>query len=418
MRIAIVGTGIAGLTAAHHLRREHEITVFERHGQAGGHANTIVVDDGGRELGLDTGFLVYNERTYPNFTRLLRELNVATQPSEMSFSVHCTACATEYSSRGLGGVFARRDQLLRPSFHHMLGEIARFNRRARAALAAGRLTGTLGDFLREHRFSRELVRHYAAPMVGAIWSSTTASAAGMPLSLFLRFFAHHGLLSVRGQPQWRTITGGSHRYVQTLTAGFRDRIRLRTPVRQVRRLRDGIELRTAGTVERFDKVVVAAHADEALALLADPSDAERGVLATLCYQENEAVVHTDRSVLPRSRRAWASWNYHTDDCARTGEPVRMTYHLNRLQHFSAAADYCVTLNDSGRIAADRIIHRIRYAHPCYGADTPAAQRRLQELNGERHTYYCGAYLANGFHEDGVVAGLAVVRSLAAARQAA
>ncbi len=419
MKIAIVGTGIAGLTAAYHLHRDHDITVFEQGDHVGGHANTVVVPTEAGEIGLDTGFLVYNEATYPSFTSLLRELEVATHPSEMSFSVQCRRCAVEYSARSVRGLFARPDQLFRPRFHRMLVEVLRFNRLGQAALRESHAGhGTLGAFLRHHRFSREFVRHYATPMASAIWSSTTADSERFPLHFFLRFFEHHGLLSLSNQPQWRTITGGSRQYVAALTRGFRDRIHLRQPVRAVRRRAGGVELQVDGQQATFDQVILAAHANQALALLDDPSDAEVRALTALPYQRNEAVLHTDTRLLPQSRHAWASWNYHMDDCEHLEAPLPMTYYLNCLQRIESPTSYCVTLNDTGTIAPDRVLRRIAYEHPLYGADSLAAQQRLRALNGERRTFYCGAYLGYGFHEDGVKAGLDVVRALQSTRQAA
>jgi predicted NAD/FAD-binding protein len=420
MKIAIIGTGIAGLSAAHYLHPEHEITVFEQNGYAGGHANTVTVRDGEGEVALDTGFLVYNERTYPNFTRLLKELQVATQPSSMSFSMQCRRCRIEYCSHTVRGLFARSEQIFRPRFHRMLFEIWRFHRLASQWLAApDRDEATVGDFLRRRGFSQELVRHYVTPMASAIWSATTADAEHLPLEFFLRFFDNHGLLSVSKQPQWRTISGGSRRYVEALTRRFADRLHLNRPVRAVWRLANGVHLSLAdGSTLAFDRVVIAAHADQALRLLADASEAEVQALRALRYQRNEAVLHTDARSLPRNRNTWASWNYHMDDCEQLDAPLPMTYYLNSLQRLESSTPYCVTLNDQGHIAPQKILRRIPYEHPVYTQSSLRAQRLLEDLNGARRTYYCGAYLGYGFHEDGVVSGLAVVRSLEASREAA
>jgi len=420
MKIAIVGTGISGLTAAYHLCDSHDITVFEQNSYVGGHANTVVVRDGEREIGLDTGFIVYNEQTYPHFTRLLKALGVATQLSEMSFSVQCNGCALEYCGRSLRGLFARGDQFFRPRFYRMLWEILRFNRLGaevlRRPIPAER---TLGDFLCQHGFSREFVRHYVTPMASAIWSMSTADAGAFPLEFFLRFFANHGLLSVAKQPEWRAIAGGSRRYVRALTRPFADRIRLNWPVRWVRRHAGGVELGFDGGVRQsFDTLVLAAHADQALAMLTDPSDAEGRALSALRYQQNEAVLHTDHRLLPRNRRAWASWNYHMVDCERIDAPLPMTYYLNCLQRLEAERSYCVTLNDRGRIRPECVIERIPYEHPLFTSESLKAQAALKRLNGQRHTYYCGAYLGFGFHEDGARAGLAAAQALVAGRAAA
>jgi predicted NAD/FAD-binding protein len=371
MKIAIVGTGIAGLTAAHYLHPEHEITVFEKASHIGGHAHTIAVRDGQREIALDTGFLVYNENTYPNFTRLLHELRVATQPSTMSFSVQCRRCKVEYCGHTLRGMFARADQIFRPRFHRMLFEIVRFNRLAAAWLRSPRREPTtLGSFVRAHGLSRDFLRHYVTPMASAIWSATTADAERFPLEFFLRFFENHGLLSLANQPQWRTITGGSREYVKALTRRFADRIHVHRPVRTIRRLAAGVRVTTHdGVTLAFDKVVIGAHADQALRLLADPSDAETRALRTLRYQQNDAVLHTDTRLLPKNRRAWASWNYHMDNCERLEAPLPMTYYLNSLQAIDSPTAYCVTLNDRGRIDPKRIIRRIPYEHPVASAFT-------------------------------------------------
>jgi len=420
MRIAIVGTGVAGLTAAYQLHREHELTLFERAAHVGGHANTVVVADGGRELGLDTGFLVYNEVTYPHFTRLLRDLDVPTQSSEMSFSVQCAGCRVEYGLHSLRGLFARPDQIVRPRFHRMVFEILRFNRLGRAWLESPtHQAQTLGEFVAANRLSRDFLRHYITPMVSAIWSASTADAERLPLAFFLRFFANHGLLTATGQPQWRTVTGGSRRYVAALTRPFADRIRTQCGVAAVRRTAAGVEVKPAGgDWLAFDRLILATHSDQALRLLADPDPAEAAALGALRYQRNDAVLHTDPRVLPRNRHAWASWNYHMGDCRELGTAVPVTYLLNRLQRLDTPTQYCVTLNDAGQVDPARVLERIPYEHPVYTTESLAAQDALRERNGTRQTYYCGAYLGSGFHEDGVKAGLEVARALAAQRKAA
>lgn len=420
MRIAIVGTGVAGLTAAYHLHREHDLTIFERAAHVGGHANTVLVEDGGRELGLDTGFLVYNEVTYPNFTRLLRVLDVPTQPSEMSFSVQCARCRIEYGLHSLRSLFARPGQIVRPRFHRMLFDILRFNRLGRAWLASpAREQQTLGELVAANHLSRDFLRHYVTPMVSAIWSASTADAERLPLELFLRFFDNHGLLTTHGQPQWRTVTGGSRRYVAALTRPFADRIRNGCGVDAIRRTAHGVAVKPAGgDWLDFDRVIIATHSDQALQLLTDPDPTEAAALGALRYQRNDAVLHTDTRVLPRNGHARASWNYHMADCRERGAAVPVTYYLNRLQRLDSATHYCVTLNDAGRIDPARVLQRIPYEHPVYTTASLAAQHSLRERNGARHTYYCGAYLGSGFHEDGVTAGLAVAAALTRKRQAA
>ena len=420
MKIAIVGTGISGLTAAHRLAVDHDVTVFEKHHYAGGHSNTIAVEENGKELGLDTGFIVYNERTYPNFTRLLAELGVRTQTSEMSFSASCRRCAIEYSGSGLRGLFANPNHLFRPAHYRMLFDILRFNREGPAALDDARLKDvTLGEFLRARRYSDGFARHYILPMGGAIWSADLATFEEFPLLYFLRFFQNHGLLSVNDHPEWRTVSGGSRSYVAAITAGLRDRLRLSTPVRAIRRGPKAVELTLEdGSKLNFDRVVIATHSNQALRLLADPSEAERRSLDAIRYQPNEAVLHTDARMLPQRRRAWASWNVHLHDCTRRGAPLSMTYSLNHLQRLTTATRYCVTLNDHGSIDAGSILRRIDYDHPVYTHATLAAQQTIAALNGERGTFYCGAYLGYGFHEDGVRSALEVVRELGEARAAA
>jgi predicted NAD/FAD-binding protein len=398
MKIAVIGAGIAGNVAAHRLHREgHEVTVYEAGSHIGGHTHT-------HELGghaVDTGFIVYNERTYPNFTRLLRELGVASQPSSMSFSVRNEASGLEYNGSTLNGLFAQRRNLLRPSFHRMLADILRFNREAPGILESGEET-TLGDYLAGRRYSAPFVRDYLVPMGAAIWSTDPGRMLGFPARFFVRFFANHGMLSVNDRPQWRVIRGGSARYVEALVAPFRDRIRLATPVRSVRR--------TSGAVivdgERFDHAFVACHSDQALALLADPSPLERAVLGAIRYQENEAVLHTDTALLPRARRAWAAWNYHV--LRGAGGRVALTYNMNILQGLRSRETYCVTLNRTGDIQPGRILKRLTYHHPLFTPGALAAQARQRELNGPLRTYYCGAYWRFGFHEDGVVSALAAL----------
>jgi uncharacterized protein len=420
MKIAIVGSGISGLTAAHHLAREHDVSLFEKEQRPGGHSNTLSVVDDGRELGIDTGFIVYNERTYPSFTRLLAELGVATQPSEMSFSASCRGCDVEYSGSGLRGLFANPRALLRPSHLRMLLEILRFNREGAASLEdRGLEQQTLGEFLRGRAYSQSFIRHYVLAMGGAIWSADLATFEEFPVLYFLRFFHNHGLLTVSDHPEWRTVSGGSRRYVAAITQALGERLRLSTPVRSIRRAPSHVELALEdGSRHAFDRVVVATHSNQALHLLADPSETERRALGAIRYQPNEAVLHTDERLLPRRHAAWASWNVHLVDCGRRGAPLTMTYSLNHLQRLTTKRRYCVTLNDPGRIAPERILERIDYDHPVYTHATLEAQQAIRATNGARGTFYCGAYLGYGFHEDGVRSALDVVRDIDERRAAA
>jgi uncharacterized protein len=413
VKIAIVGSGIAGLVAARGLSLAHELEVFEAGSHIGGHTHTHELELGAWRGCVDTGFIVFNERTYPNFCALLRELGVAWQASDMGFSVRVERSGLEWNGRNLDTLFAQRSNLLRPSFHRMVRDVLRFAREARTLLDEGPEL-TLGAWLDERRYSREFVEHYLVPMGAAIWSSGAAAMREFPARFLARFFHNHGMLAVEGRPQWLTVRGGSARYVEALVAPFADRVHVNTPVRAVRRDGDGVELvLRGGETRRFDHVVIAAHSDQALAMLADASRAEREILGALRYQENEAVLHTDERLLPRLRKCWASWNYHVlDDAGRTHpQRVALTYWMNRLQALDAPANVCVTLNRGEAVDPRRVLKRITYHHPQFTREAVAAQARWSEINGARNTWFCGAYWRFGFHEDGVVSGLRVVDAL-------
>jgi predicted NAD/FAD-binding protein len=407
MRIAIIGSGIAGNVAAHHLHREHDIAVFEAGGHAGGHTHTHDIDLDGRRYAVDTGFIVFNDRTYPNFIGLLDELGVASQESSMSFSVRDEASGLEYNGTTLNTLFAQRRNLLRPSFLGMVREILRFNREAPALLEKAEAGLTLGAFLEQGGYGRRFVDHYLVPMGAAIWSTDPQRMLGFPARYFVRFLHNHGMLSIDDRPVWRTIRGGSREYVRRLTAHFAARIRLRTPVRGLRRFDSHVVVETDRGAERFDAAFLACHSDQALALLHDPTSPEREALGAIGYQENEAVLHTDTRLLPRTRLAWAAWNYHVP--ARPMARVALTYNMNILQRLQATQTFCVTLNRSEAIDPARVLKRIVYHHPLYTPAAVAAQGRQRELNGARRTYYCGAYWRFGFHEDGVVSALEALR---------
>lgn len=407
MKVAIVGTGVAGNTVAYRLRRAHEVTVFEAADYIGGHAHTVNLELGGERYAVDTGFIVFNDRTYPRFTALLGELGIESQPTSMSFSVSCERTGLEYNGTSLAALFADRRNLVRPKFYRMLADIVRFGRDATAFLEVGDDVSTLRDFLGEHRYSRELVEHYVVPMTAAIWSAPPGRALEMPARFLFRFFVNHGMLSIDDRPQWRTVLGGSARYVDALVAGHRGRIRTRCAVTAVTRQRHGVTVRTHDAEpELFDAVFLACHSDEALSLLTDASSLERDVLGAIRYQRNDAVLHTDERLLPRCRRAWASWNYRVAGSAEVPQPV--TYHMNALQRLSAPAELCVTLSDGGRVAPQRVLARYQYEHPVFDAAAVAAQARHGEIDGAKRTYFCGAYWRNGFHEDGVVSALRAV----------
>jgi predicted NAD/FAD-binding protein len=407
MKIAIVGSGIAGNVAAHRLHREHDITVYEAASHVGGHSHTHDVELGGRHYAVDTGFIVFNARTYPRFIALLDELGVASQDSSMSFSVRDERSGLEYNGTSLNALFAQRRNLLRPSFLGMVRDILRFNREAPALLDEPGGELPLGELLERGRYGRAFVEHYIVPMGAAIWSTDAGSMLDFPARLFVRFLHHHGMLSVDDRPVWRTVRGGSARYVERLVAPFRDRIRLRTPVQRVQRLPGGVIVQPLGApAQRYDALFLACHSDQALALLADASPAEREVLGAIPYQRNEAVLHTDARLLPRRRLAHAAWNYHVlPDRSR---PVALTYHMNILQRLDAPRPLLVTLNRTDEIDPARVIERITYHHPLYTPASVAAQARHREIDGVRDTYFCGAYWRNGFHEDGVASALEAV----------
>ena len=405
MRIAVVGSGVAGLVTARLLHPAHEVTVFEADTRIGGHVHTWNLVSGGRAWSVDSGFIVYNERNYPLFTRLLAELGVATQPSTMSFSVRSDRAGLEYNGASLRGLFAQPRNAVRPSYLRMLADVLRFNREAPQAMRTGAAGAALGEYLDGHRYSRAFREHYLLPMASAIWSMPQDRVLEMPTAFLVRFFANHGLLTVDGRPQWRVIQGGSRRYVEALVAPFRDRIRTATPVRRLARFPDRVEVNGA----TFDRVVLACHSDQALALLADPTPAERAILGDLPYQVNDAVVHTDTGVLPRARAAWGSWNYLVTGSA--DQPATVTYNMNILQSLAASETFCVTLNAAVPIAADRVLGRVRYHHPLYTPASVRAQARRGAISGVHRTHYCGAYWGNGFHEDGVRSAHDVAREV-------
>jgi predicted NAD/FAD-binding protein len=403
MRIAIVGTGIAGNVAAYKLRKDHEITVYEASSYVGGHTNTIDVQAGDRSVAIDTGFIVFNDRTYPNFIELLDEIGQESQPSVMSFSVSSGDGGLEYSGSGLNALFAQRRNILRPPFFRMIRDILRFNSEAMATLPVEDDGQTVGEYLLRHGYSHEFMNDYLVPMAAAIWSAEPVAIKDMPLHFLVRFFDNHGLLQLKDRPVWRVIKGGSREYVKRLVAGHQDRIRLDSPVRRVIRYATGVEIITdRHGSEWYDAVFLACHSDQALAMLDEPTPAERDVLGAIRYQDNEAVLHTDASVLPQRRRTWAAWNYHipTDPHRH----VAVTYNMNMLQGLDCDQQYCVTLNNDRQIDPAQVIRKIQYQHPVFSREGVAAQRRQVELNTER-TYYCGAYWRNGFHEDGVVSAL-------------
>ena len=405
MKIAVVGAGVSGLVSAWILSREHDVTVFEADDRIGGHTHTVSVDAHDGRHAVDTGFIVFNDRTYPNFVKLLAKLGVASQPSDMSFSVQCARTGLEYNGTSLDTLFAQRRNLFRPSFHRMLRDVLRFHREAPSILEAGVET-TLGAWIDAQRYSREFVDHYIVPMGAALWSADPRTMLEVPARWFVRFFANHGMLSVNERPVWRVVRGGSHRYVEALIAPLAGRIHMKSPVASIRRHADGVDVTVAGRgASRFDHVVVAAHSNQALRMLADPSDAEREVLGAIPYQTNETALHTDVAMLPRRAKARASWNYHLP--RERSAFATVTYDMNRLQGLGARDRYCVTLNRTADIDPSRVLRNLSYEHPVYTTRGVAAQARRDDVNGARRTWYCGAYWGFGFHEDGVASALAV-----------
>jgi predicted NAD/FAD-binding protein len=415
MRVAIIGAGVSGLVCAHRLHSEHDVVLFEASDRAGGHANTVRVETEGGAYDIDTGFIVFNDRNYPNFERLLDELDVGTQSSLMSFGVS-DGGDFEYNGASPNGLFATRSQMFKPSFHRMIADLVRFNRDARELLASEE-NPSLREWLAAGGYSRAFVERLIVPQAAAVWSADPAQMWSFPARFLVEFFDNHGMLGFRDRPRWRTVTGGSRRYVEALTRPWRDRLRLSTPVTEITRHPDHVTVASRESEpERFDAVVIATHSDQALALLGDPSERERELLGAIPYQDNEAVLHTDRSLLPRRRRAWASWNYHLD--AGVAGPCTVTYHMNRLQSLRADREFCVTLNRTAVVDPERIIRTIQYAHPVYTSAGVAAQSRYHEISGRNRTHYCGAYWGWGFHEDGVKSALRVVREIGARRMEA
>jgi uncharacterized protein len=408
VRIAIIGTGISGSLVARLLSAQHEVTLFEANDYPGGHANTVDVTLDKKRFPVDTGFMVFNRQTYPNFCRLLEILEVDSQPSDMSFSVRCEKFGLEYQGSSLNGLFAQRRNLLRPTFLRMLRDVARFNRRGMEANASGELKDgrTVGDFVRECRVGTRFVDQYLVPMASAIWSSSPQSILEFPADFMLGFFANHGLMQLRDRPQWRTIVRGSRNYVQELLQPLGDRVRLSSPVASVTRAEaDVVVAPVDGRAERFDEVVFASHADQTVAMLADATSLERGTLEAFPYQSNEAVLHTDTSLLPQSTRAWASWNYQIPTGDKPSASV--TYDLSRLQNHESPVPILLTLNATERIAPGKVLRTFRYHHPAYSCESISAQRRFKEISGQNRAHFCGAYWGYGFHEDGVNSALHV-----------
>ena len=413
MNIAIVGSGVSGLVAAYLLQREHRIELFEQDRRAGGHANTVIVPTAEGDLPLDVGFVTYNERTYPGFSRLLRELQIETQPSDMSFGVRREADGFEFSSRGLRGYLAQRRNALNPVHVRMLIDVARFQRDARRVLKHNASHDvSFADYLASRSFGRAFRERLIVPLIAATWSNARADVLGFPANYLFRFLEQHGVLSANSIPEWRWLRGGSRAYVQSILSSLAEGVlHLGEPVVRVARDLEGVSLTTAGGYERrFDAVVLACHPDEARSLLADASQAERVALDGFRYVPNRVVLHTDERLLPRRDWARAAWNFQLAD-SDARDALTMTYDLNRLQSLDGPTRYCVSINPGDSVDPSRVIAAFDYAHPLYTMQTLEAQRRLQALNGDRHTYFAGAYQGYGFHEDGVQSAVRVAAQL-------
>ena len=407
-KIAVIGSGISGLTAAYLLSREHQVTLFESADRLGGHTATVDIEMNGQQYAVDTGFIVFNDWTYPNFIKLLGQLGVDRQATEMSFSVQHLATGIEYNGNSLSTLFAQRRNLLNLRFHWFLYEIVRFNILSKRALGNAQSVGndTLATFLNRNGFSDYFAEHYILPMVAAIWSSSIDDAARFPFKFFLSFFSNHGLLNIINRPQWYVVKDGSRSYIPAMIRQVSD-VRVGCPVQSIQRSVDNVIIRSCAGSEQFDDVILACHSDQALKLLADANDLEKSILADISYRENDVVLHTDRSLLPQNRKAWASWNFW-QGFGRSAPPA-VTYNMNILQGLDAGETFCVTLNRSDAIDEDKVLRRFSYAHPVFDDQSLAAQQRRDEICGSRHTHFCGAYWYNGFHEDGVRSALDVCK---------
>lgn len=411
-RIAIIGSGISGLTCAYLLNRDHDVTLFEKNDYLGGHTNTETVEREGKTFPVNTGFIVFNDWTYPNFIKLMDQLGVASEESDMSFSVKCEPSGLEYNGTNLNKLFAQRKNLFSPAFWRMIKDILRFNKETISELDAGTLsqTETLTQYLERNHYSETFIEKFIVPMGAAIWSAGRAAMDQFPIYFFVRFFKNHGMLSVDDRPTWRVISGGSATYVSVIQEKLGDRVILNEGVKSVSRAEEAVIITSdKDNLHYFDEVVFACHSDQALALLELPSEAEKSVLGSIKYQDNEVVLHTDTRLLPKNKLAWASWNYHIPKAEQ--ERVAVTYNMNLLQNFKTKqTTFCVTLNKTQDIAPDTIIKTFNYAHPVFTPEAVAAQARFDEISGINRSHFCGAYWFNGFHEDGVKSALRVCKA--------
>jgi predicted NAD/FAD-binding protein len=414
LKLAVVGAGVSGIVSAHILQRRYDVTLYEKNDYVGGHTKTVVIEDGDdKGLNVDTGFIVFNDRTYPLFVKFLAQLGVQAQDSDMSFSYWCERTGLQYGGTNLNTLFGQRSNIVRLRFWRMLRDITRFNREACRALETGTLDGlTLGEYLARGAYGASMIRDYIIPMGAAIWSTPPARMLEFPALTFVRFFKNHGLLSISDRPQWKTIAGGSSCYVHAFLKSFRGNVVTGARIVGIRREPDRAVLRFAGgTEEPFHRVVLAAHANESLALLEDPSDAEQRVLGVWPYQHNRVVLHTDSAVMPPTRRIWSSWNYTREASLGSDGNVSLTYHMNRLQRFRAKHEYFVSLNRNNPLPARAAIRELTFSHPVFTRESVGTRAELAGLNGTRNTWFCGAYCGNGFHEDGVRSAVAVARDM-------
>ena len=411
MKIAIIGSGISGLTSAYLLSRKHDITLFEKNNYIGGHTHTHELEFNGHTHFVDSGFIVYNERTYPNFIKILEQLNVDRQITRMGFSVKSKKKNLEYAGHSLNGLFAQRSNLLKPSYLNMLRSMLKFNKESRRDLDSIKPSLTLGEYLENNHYPDSFIENFIIPIGAAVWSTIPNLMMEMPAIFFIRFFENHGMLQIIDRPKWWVIKNGSKSYVEKIINNFRDKIRLSTPVKNVKRI-DGKIIIASGddkmVEEEFDSVVFATHSNQSLKLLDEPSTLEKEILSAIPYQNNNALLHYDDSILPKRKNAWSSWNYTLD--RDDDKPVSLTYNMNILQGLDSPRTYCVSLNSEDLIDKSKIIKKLNYDHPLFTLEGVEAQKRKDQISGVNNTYYCGAYWRNGFHEDGVVSALDVCKS--------
>jgi predicted NAD/FAD-binding protein len=413
--IAIIGSGVSGLTAAYLLSKKHQVTVFEKSDIIGGHTATVDVEVEGKAYAIDTGFIVFNNKTYPNFLALLDEIGVGKQKTEMSFSVHNTKTKLEYNGHNLNTLFAQRRNIFRPKFWHLVKEILRFNKLCKEVFESQDYneTDTLGDFLSRHDFSQFFAEHYILPMGAAIWSSSLTQMEGFQFRFFVQFFHHHGLLNIADRPQWYVIPNGSRSYLKPLCKPFANNIKVNSNIKGITRKNDKVQIHfndednANSHIEEFDEVVIACHSDQALTLLEDPSPEEDSILSAMPYSENSVVLHTDINLLPKRKKAWASWNYQLSE--NRDKPASVTYNMNILQGLSTEHNFCVTLNQRESIAPEKILRDFTYHHPIFSLESISAQQQRNKICGQRHTHYAGAYWHSGFHEDGVRSAVEVAK---------